>query len=74
MFPPRGGKTEIAEILIEKGVNINARNREEESPLDIKQKTFPLDSDEAKTARKKTADLLPKHGGKTGEELKAEGK
>ena len=58
----QGGKTEIAEILIEKGADINARNRERESPLDITQKTFPLDSDEAKTARKKTGDFLREQG------------
>jgi hypothetical protein len=29
---------------------------------------------EESVARKETADLLRKHGGKTGEELKAEGK
>jgi hypothetical protein len=32
------------------------------------------DVDEVNAARKETADLLRKHGGKTGEELEAEGK
>jgi hypothetical protein len=56
------GQTEIAEILIEKGANINERNNEGESPLDITQKTFPLDTDEIKTARKKTGDFLRERG------------
>ena len=57
-----GGKTEIAKILIENGANINAKNKEGESPLDITQKSFPLDSDEAKSARKKTGDFLREQG------------
>ena len=57
-----GGNTEIAKILIENGANINAKNKEGESPLDITQKSFPLDSDEAKSARKKTGDFLREQG------------
>jgi len=33
-----------------------------------------LDSPKVKASKKEAADLLRKHGGKTGEELKAEGK
>ena len=62
------GKTEIIELLIAKGAEVNAiivsgRNQGKTSlDLAIWRK---------KTA---TANLLRKHGGKTGEELKAEGK
>jgi ankyrin repeat protein len=55
---------EIAELLIAKGADVNAKTKRGDTPLDwaIKYK------------RTETADLLRKHGGKTGEELKAEGK
>ena len=52
---------EIAELLIAKGVDVNAKDDFGRTPLDFA-KPYP-----------KTADLLRKHGGKTGEELKAEG-
>ena len=60
---------EIAELLIDKGADVNAKNYERKTPLDraIQSILFPKGHPE-------TADLLRKHGGKTGEELKAEGK
>ncbi|SVB10945.1 uncharacterized protein METZ01_LOCUS163799 [marine metagenome] len=54
------GHNEIAELLIDKGADVNT-NQEDTTPLDM--------ADD-----KETADLLRKHGGKTGEELKAVGK
>ena len=51
---------EIAELLIAEGADVNAKRVDDKTPLDY--------------AEIKTADLLRKHGGKTGEELKAEGK
>ena len=60
----RKGHKEIAELLIAKGANINEINKYGRTPLDV-----------AKMQKHtKTADLLRKHGGKTAEELKAEGK
>ena len=55
---------DIAQLLITEGANLNTKNHIGETPLDwaIKRKD---------TA---TIDLLRKHGGKTGEELKAERK
>ena len=53
---------EIAELLITKGADVNAKTKRGETPLD-QAKRHP-----------ETAALLRKHGGKTGEELKAEGK
>jgi cytohesin len=54
------GQKEIAELLIAKGADVNAKTKEGKTPLAI-----------AITYNPKTSDLLRKHGGKTGEELKA---
>jgi ankyrin repeat protein len=51
---------EIAQLLIAKGADVNAVGDLGRTPLDY--------------ADGETADLLRKQGGKTGEELKAEGK
>jgi len=56
------GHTEVAELFIAKGADMNAKMEDGDTPLDLA-KGHP-----------ETADLLRKHGGKTGEELKAEGK
>ena len=53
------GQKEIVELLIAKGADVNALI-EGGTPLDL--------------AEDEIADLIRKHGGKTGEELKAEGK
>ena len=44
------------------------------TPLDWAEKVEAWHSSEIKVAKKETADLLHKHGGKRGAELKAEGK
>ena len=63
-YAAMGGHKEIAELLITNGANINKKNDEGKTPLDS---SIMRDQTE-------TTDLLREHGGKTGEELKAEGK
>ena len=57
------GHKEIVELLIAEGADVNARDNGGETPLDVAIKFDETD----------IAALLRKHGGKTGEELKAEG-
>ena len=63
-FAALDGLNEIVELLIAKGADVNAIDAAGKTPLDTA------------IGRKQTetADLLRKHGGKTGAELKAEGK
>jgi ankyrin repeat protein len=58
------GHKEVVELLIVKGADVNAKDTGGKTPLDwaIGFQRFEI------------ADLLRKHGGKTGEELKVEGK
>ena len=58
------GHTDIAELLIAKGADVNAKTYDDETSLDM-----AIDN-----GHDQIADLLRKHGGKTSEELKAEGK
>ena len=69
-----GGHKEVVELLIAKGADVNAKRDDGETPLDWASTGYENEPPEDKIARKEIADLLRKHGGKTGEELKAEGK
>ena len=69
------GRKEIAELFIAKGADVNAFSE----PNPLLGSGTPLDmavgpSFTGKSKTTETADLLRKHGGKTGEELKAEEK
>ena len=55
-------KTEIAELLISEGSDVNAKEDYYHTPLDLADPDL------------ETAELLRKHGGKRGKELKAKGK
>jgi len=63
-FAALDGPNEIIELLIAKGADVNQKDVNGETPLDWAEETN----------NKEIADLLRKHGAKTGEELKAEGK
>ena len=54
------GNEEVAELLIIRGADVNVKDVRGHTPLDL--------------ASGEITDLLRKHGGKTAEELKAEGK
>ncbi|MDB4794674.1 ankyrin repeat domain-containing protein [bacterium] len=69
-----GGHKKAAKMLIDSGAFLNTINILGETPLDTPLKDFKIDSHKAKSNKKETADLIRKHGGKTGEEFKAEGK
>ena len=58
------GRKEIAELLITKDADVNAKDDFGDTPLDTA----------TRFGQTETIDLLRKHGGKKGEELKAEGK
>ena len=62
------GHKEVVELLITNGADVNAKF-DGRTPLDVV--THPDNTNKNKA---ELADLLRKHGGKTGEELKAEGK
>ena len=63
-FTAYGGHNEIIELFIEKGANLNKESIKGKTPIDLAKGNIKND----------TADLLRKHGAKTAEELKAEGK
>jgi ankyrin repeat protein len=60
------GHKEIAQLLIARGAAVNAKDEDGDTPLDVA--THP----DNPNASAEITDLLRKHGGKTGEELKAE--
>ena len=66
-----GAKKELIEFLIANGADLNTKDKYDRTPLDlaIAEENFLKEQ-----VRKETANLLRKHGGKTSEELKAEGK
>jgi ankyrin repeat protein len=68
------GYKEIAELLINNGADVNAKDEDGRTPLDWAKEITNRHTLEDKASKKETVDLLRKHGGKKGDELKAEGK
>jgi ankyrin repeat protein len=58
------------EFLISKNADLNIKDKEGKTPLDTANFTNPL----VNGSLNEIIDLLRKHGAKTGEELKSEGK
>ena len=65
-YGARAGHKEIIELLISKGALVNAKVVDGETPLDWAEKLYEWELPEVKAAKKEAADLLRKHGGKTG--------
>jgi ankyrin repeat protein len=63
---------EVVQLLIAKGADVNAKNKYGDTPLDVAINFGNRTGIHGR--RTGIPDLLRKHGGKTGEELKAEGK
>ena len=61
------GYKEIIELLIAKGADVNAKTNDEKTLLDMAN-----DPNKRNKNKRFIADLLRKHGAKTGEELKTE--
>ena len=60
------GHKEIVELLIAKGANVNAKDNVGKTPLDDAEEVWEDDRTEVNTAKKETANLLRKRGGKSG--------
>jgi ankyrin repeat protein len=73
------GYKEVAELLIAEGADVNAKHVTGGTPLDSAERVIEFrlpgleerSEDKVKAAKKETADLLRKHGGKTRDWLKA---
>ena len=73
MWAARAGNLEITKLLIEKGANVHDTDNDNNSALHYaRNPDNPASA--VKQNRQATIRLLRKHGGKAGEELKAEGK
>ena len=74
-YAARNGRKEIVELLITKGADVNVKIVSGPSigntPLDLATSKMDDFLPKDKAAKKETSDLLRKHGGKSGEELKA---
>jgi len=62
------GHKEIAELLVVKGADVNAKDDDGKTPLDDAEEVWEDASSEDKAAKKETANLIRKHGGKSGAE------
>ena len=68
------GHKEVVELLLANGADVNAKDVDGETPVDFAEEVKDWHAPEDKAAKKETAALLRKHGGKTRAELEDEGK
>ena len=74
-YAPFSANRQITKLLISKGAIVNAISDSNHTPLDIAEFTYGREKTKQRRSNlKQIADLLRKHGGKRGKELKAEGK
>ena len=74
MWAAQAGNLKITKLLIEKGVNVDDTNNDGNNALHYARNPGYKPASTVKKNRQATIRLLRKHGGKTGEELKATGK
>ena len=73
-FATLWGNKKVVELLIAKGADINVLDDDGLAPMDMANYNNDSYTPNAEAAKREIADLIRKHGGKTGEELRAEGR
>ena len=73
-FATLWGNKKVVELLIAKGADINVLDDDGLAPMDMANYNNDSYTPNAEVAKREIADILRKHGGKTAEELKSEGK
>ena len=72
-FATLWGNKKVVELLIAKGADMNVLDDDGLAPMDMTNYNNDSYTPNAEAAKREISDLLRKHGGKTGEELKAAG-
>jgi len=73
LLAAEAGNVEAVKQHLDAGADVNEKDGTGMTPLDWAERGWPRDSPEVIAARKETAALLRKHGGKTKKELEAAG-